>query len=213
MDNFANKVLEWGKANFRPFPWRFDRTPYKVFVAEFLLQKTDSEKVNYIFERILRKYPDLKALSEAGELELREYTGGLGLRYRSRRMIDAAKAFMTGFGGIVPCDRQALLSARGIGNYMTNAILCFGFGAPAAIIDTNTARILMRYWDIQQRVSRCRDDRLLWTFAEGLVPGDFAADYNYALLDLGALVCHAQKANCSQCPLDIECMDRLIHLR
>lgn len=140
MDRFVSQVLEWGNSNFRPFPWRFNRTTYKVFVAEFLLQKTDAQKVAYVFEPIIEKYPNLKALSKANEAKLKKYIDGLGLSYRSRRMIEAAKTFMTRFGGVIPCNQEALLGVKGIGKYMANAVLCFGFGISTPILDTNIAK-------------------------------------------------------------------------
>lgn len=208
-NKFLRQVLKWGRINFRPFPWRFDRTPYKVLVAEFLLQKTDAQKVTCVFGAVIKRYPNLKALSKADESELRNYIGGLGLAYRSKRMIEAAETFMNRFGGRIPCSYKALLSAKGIGKYMANAVLCFGFETATPILDTNVARILIRYWGVQQRTSRCREDSSLWRFAGQLVPNDLASDYNYALLDLGALVCHARKPDCLECPLNRGCIKRI----
>lgn len=201
-------LLLWGMRNFRPFPWRVQRTPYKVFISEFLLQKTDAEKVMDVYQSMLNAYPDLEALGSASEMNLRKTLRDLGLYYRSSRMIDAAKEIISRFDGEIPWDEGALLSLRGIGKYIANAILCFGFGFQVPLIDTNIARILKRHWELQSAVSRPRDDKSLWEFARALVPNKAAQQYNYALLDLGALICHAREPGCNDCPLGKTCEGR-----
>lgn len=205
MDDFVELVFEWGKDKFRPFPWRMKRKPYKIFVAEFLLQKTDSEKVMSVYDLVINKYPNPKALSKARSTELAQCIKRLGLSYRSERMIGAAKTIVTRFQGNIPCSQNMLLNIKGIGRYMANAILCFGFGYCVPLIDTNIARILQRYWGIQSSISRPREDRYLWDFAGELVPKNEAPNYNYSLLDLGALICHARLPECKKCPLLENC--------
>jgi hypothetical protein len=36
----VDAVIKWEKEHWVPYPWRVDRTPYKVLVAEVLLQRT-----------------------------------------------------------------------------------------------------------------------------------------------------------------------------
>lgn len=51
------------------------------------------------------------------------------------------------YNGVIPNKREELLAIRGIGNYTSNAILCFGYNKPYAIVDTNVIRVFERFFD------------------------------------------------------------------
>ncbi len=205
--NFKTTVLLWSKLNKRLLPWRQNRTPFKVLVSEFLLQKTDAKKAAYVYPVLLENYPNVQALSIAEPQQLKKYIKGIGLSYRSERMIRTAQIIMKDHEGVVPNKLDALMDLPGVGRYIANAVLCFGFGYSAALIDTNTARILQRYWGVKPKTIRPREDKSLWKFAEKLVPSETAPEYNYALLDLGALVCRHRSPHCQICPLFESCYE------
>jgi A/G-specific adenine glycosylase len=85
------------------------------------------------------------------------------------------------------------------------AIRSFAFGARAAILDTNVARVLLRVFigagSPKAHVMR----RHLWTLSEALVPHRHVFDFNQALMDFGATVCTARKPKCLICPLRRMC--------
>ena len=45
----------------------------------------------------------------------------------------------------------------------------------------------------------------LWRLAEALVPARGSADWNQALMDLGATICTARAPKCSVCPVQADC--------
>ena len=90
--------------------------------------------------------------------------------------------------GSVPDDELTLRSLPGVGDYVAQAVLCFGFGRRAVLVDTNTQRITARLND--RDTTRRWQIRLdLYRLAGARGPD---AEFNYALLDLGALVCRAE---------------------
>ncbi|MEO7520280.1 MAG: hypothetical protein ABIW79_00550, partial [Gemmatimonas sp.] len=80
------------------------------------------------------------------------------------------------------------------------------------LVDTNVARVLLRYFAprhaASDRIKGALGQRLAWTLAERTLPargGSAAWQHNQALIELGALVCTARVARCDGCPLRRDC--------
>lgn len=79
-----------------------------------------------------------------------------------------------------------------VGDYVVAAVSCFAFGEQVPIIDANVKRLVTRIFGC--------DKREVPLYARGLLPDGWAAEWNYALLDLGAVICGV-KPICGKCPL------------
>lgn len=104
----------------------------------------------------------------------------------------------------IPTNQAQLLALPGVGKYTARSICANAYGQPLAILDTNVARILERFFGLLGgRVkSRCK---LLWKAAEQVAPKTEVSKWNLTLLDFGALVCTAKNPRCTQCPLQQQC--------
>ncbi|WP_081942956.1 A/G-specific adenine glycosylase [Myxosarcina sp. GI1] len=200
---YRRKLLAWQKTNLRDFPWRQTKNPYQILVAEFLLQRTDAVTVLPLYEDFLRRYPTLEILSQAKVTEIENFLQPLGLFFRASRLHETAN-IIANEGGKVPNSEIQLLKLPGIGKYTARAICACAFNQPLAVLDTNVARILERFFGLQgERVkSRCK---LLWQAAELTAPQRKVGRWNLTLLDFGAKVCTARKPACSNCPLAKKC--------
>ena len=91
----------------------------------------------------------------------------------------------------------------GVGDYIASAVQCFAFGRPSVLLDTNTRRIA-------RRVLGDDSARPLWSIRLHLreLAGEEGADaqWNQALLDLGALVCKSRRPACGECPVRTYCV-------
>src|SRR5581483_12347596 len=100
-------------------------------------------------------------------------------------------------------DPAALRALPGVGEYTANAISCFGFDQAVACVDTNIRRVLGRVF---------RGDELPGKAAAALAAQALAserpADWNAALMDLGALICRARTPQCFRCPVARWCVAR-----
>ena len=76
---FRQQLLTWSQQNFREFPWRKTSEPYPILIAEFLLQKTDANKVLPVYKKFLAKYPTLQDLATANVEEIATLLKSLGL--------------------------------------------------------------------------------------------------------------------------------------
>lgn len=202
--DFANALVRWYRSNARSFPWREEwrRSPYCVLVAEILLKRTRAENAVLTYGYLVDCYPDAAALAGAKLPKLEAFLRPIGLhRTRARELKRIAEALVERHGGEVPRSFDELIALPGVGRYVANAVLCFGFEIPVPIVDVNVRRVLGRYFGLAEGV----DDGAYWAVASRLLaPGD-AAEFNWALLDLGALVCAARGPKCEGCPLAKGC--------
>ena len=201
---FRHHLSIWGTQNLRDFPWRQTCDSYAILVAEFLLQKTDAFTVLPIYEIFLSRYPMLDKLVKANIEELGELLKPLGLYFRAKRLYQCACIILEQYGGKIPDSEKQLLELPGIGKYTTRAICSQAFSQPLAVLDTNVARILERFFGLQgERVkSRCK---ILWGAAEIIAPNKEVGKWNLTLLDFGAMVCRAKNPLCNDCPLSAKC--------
>ena len=202
--SFADHVLRWAGQNFSEFPWRTNRSPYEILVAEFLLKRTTATAVNRVYDDFLNRFPSLQEIASASEEELVQYLSGVGLqRQRARSLNRLATWLLTSHDGDVPSDLESLLEVPGLGDYSAAAILSFGFGTPIAVLDANVERIITRVFGnwLPTRSSKA----LLNEVAQRLLAPDNHREYNYGLLDLGRSVCRYAAPKCGVCPLNSIC--------
>ena len=201
---FADHILKWAGQNFGEFPWRGNRSPYEILVAEFLLKRTTATAVNRVYENFVDKFPSLQAIASTSEEELVQSLSGVGLqRQRARSLKRLVTWLLTTRGGDVPYDLKSLLEVPGIGDYSAAAILSFGHGTRIAVLDANVERIIARVFgnSLPPRPSKTTLNEV----AQRLLPVERHREYNYGLLDLGRLVCRYADPKCGICPLNSVC--------
>ena len=202
---FRRTLLNWYAAHGRDLPWRRTDDPYHILVSEIMLQQTQVERVLPKYDEWLKKFPSLAALAAAPVDEVTETWYPLGYNIRPRRLHDIARESVERYGGRLPSDEGTLRSFKGIGPYTAGAILSFAFRRPAAILDTNVARVLFRVFVGRGHARSHAMRRRLWKISEALVPRRDAFDFNQALMDFGATVCVARKPLCLVCPMARMC--------
>jgi A/G-specific adenine glycosylase len=208
-----NRLLRWYSANRRRLPWRERPEPYRVWVAEIMLQQTQVATVLPYYERFLARFPGVEALASAGEEEVTALWSGLGYYSRARNLHRAARILMESHGGRVPAERAQLEALPGIGRYTAGAILSIAFGIEEPIVDGNVRRFLSRLF--LEPPAPGRSGRAaamapilpaqIEAWAHALVRGAPAADLNQALMEIGALICRPSAPLCPACPLASLC--------
>ena len=197
---FRRDLLRWHDANARDFPWRRHIDPWHVLMAEVCLHRTRADQARPVYEALAELAPTPEDMViNAGKA--RRKMKSLGLRWRAANMVKIARALVNEHDGQVPDDDFQLRQLPGVGDYVANAVMTFGFGRPAVLVDTNTARIVGRV--------REREHNRRWQLRLDLHdlagPKGPDAEFNYALLDFGALVCKARSPLCGECPLRSHC--------
>lgn len=203
---FQKRLLEWYQDNRRTFSWRETRNPYCILLSEVLLQKTNAQKVQDVYDKIVSRYPTLEELAKSRAEELTEMLMPLGLQQkRSSRLRSIAGILVEESNGEVPRGRDELLALPGVGDYVANAVLCLAYGEELPLLDTNIIRILQRVFNMRSLKSRPRTDSTLWAAAREMIPEGKAREFNLGMLDFAAQVCTARNPKCSECTVSDLC--------
>jgi A/G-specific adenine glycosylase len=204
------RLLAWYDADRRTLPWRFAQhgaDPYRVWLAEVMLQQTQVAAVVPYFQRFVARFPTLEALAAAREDDVLALWSGLGYYARARNLRAAARAAVARHGGL-PASLEALRALPGFGPYTAGAVASIAFAIPASAVDGNVARVLARLFLVEgDPAARATGERLR-AIADALVPADRPGDWNQALMDLGATVCRKPSPACVRCPVAPLCRAR-----
>jgi len=199
---FQRRLISWYSKYGRDLPWRRTRDPYAILVSEVMLQQTQVQRAMLYYDKFLRRYPTVDELAHADEAEVRETWEGLGYYARARNLQRTAQKIVAEHKGRFPRRPEELTALPGIGQYTAGAVLSFAFRRDAAILDTNAARVLTRFFALppEQQITS-----FLWTVARQVTPSGQAHLFNQAIMDLGATICVARTPRCPACPLRVVC--------
>lgn len=205
-DWFTARVLAWAEQHGRTnLPWQRDRNPYRVWVAEIMLQQTQVQTVIPFFERFMSSLPTVNSLADAPLDDVLSLWTGLGYYRRARLLHQAAIQIVKEHHGQVPNSLAALLDLPGIGRSTAGAILSSGFDQRGVILDGNVKRVLARFHAVDGELRRAAVLNELWTLAEIHTPDERNAEYAQAIMDLGATCCTKSAPSCSRCPVHARC--------
>jgi A/G-specific adenine glycosylase len=198
---FVERLILWHKNNKRHFEWRYTKDPYRILVAEMMLQKTDASKVESVYSKFIQKYSDPYILANSDISEIKKEIHLLGIHQRAERLIKMAETLVNKFNGKVPYTKPELMELFGVGDYISNAVLCFAYNKDVPLLDTNIVRILARVFSIISKKTRPRTDPKMWEIVESIIPQGKAKEFNLSLLDFSAKVCTAKNPKHEICPL------------
>lgn len=201
-------LLDWFARHARALPWRHpvERSdPYRVLVAEVMLQQTQVVTVVPYYRRWLQRFPDLQALAGADEEAVLRAWQGLGYYRRARNLRRAADQVVRRFGGELPRTRGELERLPGVGRYTAAAVAALAFGRPGVAVDANVRRLAARLHGWPSAPADAEVERaLLARF--GAPEAHEVAAFAEALIELGALLCSPVAPACGRCPLAAGCV-------
>ncbi|KZZ59140.1 hypothetical protein A3762_06035 [Oleiphilus sp. HI0125] len=204
--DFAKRILAWFDINGRKdLPWQSDKTPYRVWVSEIMLQQTQVAAVIGYYQRFMEHFPDIHSLAHAEEQQVLAQWAGLGYYARARNLHKAAKHVVFDLDGAFPSDVEKIMELSGIGRSTAGAISSIAFKRSAPILDGNVKRVLTRLHDIEGWPGRREIEKQLWQLADNYTPTERCEDYTQAIMDLGATLCTRSTPQCTQCPFQTDC--------
>jgi A/G-specific adenine glycosylase len=208
--DFAARLLRWFDADGRhDLPWQHPRTPYRVWLAEIMLQQTQVQTVLPYYARFLAALPTLPALAAASHDQVMALWSGLGYYARARHLHAAAQRCVAQHGGELPDEFEALAALPGIGRSTAGAILAQAHGQRHPILDGNVKRVLCRLHGVGGFPGSSAVEKQLWALAESHLPHARLADYTQAIMDFGATLCTRSDPACVLCPLQDDCVARI----
>lgn len=209
-DTLSEKILAWFQEHGRhDLPWQKHKTPYRVWVSEIMLQQTQVSTVIPYYARFMARFPDIKTLAEADIDTVLHLWTGLGYYARARNLHKAAQIIQRQYKGQFPDSVDALTELPGIGRSTAGGIIAAAMNKRAVILDGNVKRVLCRFHCVEGWPDQTQTLKKLWDIADEHTPQVQCADYNQAMMDLGASLCSRSKPACGLCPLQDECKAHL----
>lgn len=203
---FSQRLLNWyTQCGRHDLPWQQDRSLYRVWISEIMLQQTQVATVIPYFERFMTRFPDTRSLADARQDEVLHLWTGLGYYARARNLHKAAQIIRDDYADQFPEEFDAVLALPGIGRSTAGAILAQALGQRHVILDGNVKRVLTRLYAIEGWPGKKAVENELWKLATQLTPEQQLTDYTQAIMDLGATAC-ARKPTCSACPVTDLCV-------
>ena len=194
-------LTRWYARNARDLPWRRTGDAYSIWISEIMLQQTTVATVIPYFERFLKSFPTIGKLARAAEDEVLRHWEGLGYYSRARNIHKTARQLAAEQGGRFPESVEELVQLPGIGRYTAGAIASFAFDVRAPIVEANTLRLYCRLLGYDGDPRSTAGQRLLWEFAERILPRSHAGRFNQALMELGGTLCTPSEPDCETCPV------------
>ncbi|MFZ0699963.1 MAG: A/G-specific adenine glycosylase [Thermoplasmata archaeon] len=201
----ARALLAWFRNTRRALPWRDDRDPYHIWVAEVLLQQTRVDQAVPYFERFVARFPTVRSLARARESQILKAWEGAGYYARARNLGKAARQLARRPHGTLPRTVPELEELPGVGPYIARAVASLAFGAPVLALEANGRRVGARWWAEMGDVRTPAIARVLDRHLTELLPRDSPGEFNEALMELGETVCLPTSPRCNRCPVSATC--------
>ena len=168
---FSDKLLDWYARHGRHhLPWQLDKTPYRVWLSEIMLQQTQVAAVIPYYHRFLESFPTIKVLANTDIDRVLQHWQGLGYYARARNLHKAAQIIRDQYGGSFPENMEAVLALPGIGRSTAAAILTFACDQSWPILDGNVKRVLARCYEVKGWYGRSETMKQLWQLSESVTP-------------------------------------------
>jgi A/G-specific adenine glycosylase len=202
---FVRAIRRWSAQNQYTHPWRRTTDPFKILVAEVLLQLTPAARVTPVYRLLIKHFPTPKRLAEAPLESITDIIRPLGLINRAERLKIVAGCIVRQHGGTVPTSHRSLRRLKGVGQYTASAVRCFAFDRRVIILDANIVRILNRVFSLDLDVRKVASSQMVWNEMEQLKCLRQDRRTNWALLDFARTVCTAYQPKCVSCPVNSLC--------
>lgn len=207
---FRGTLLRWFKKNKRNYPWRNTKNPFRVLIAEMMLQRTKADQVLPVYKNFFMEFKKPSDVTYVTMRKLNRLLYPLGLKWRIKRFKEVSQELTNNFNGKVPVKRDEILTLPGVGEYVAGIVLSIAFNKKEWIVDSNVVRVFKRYFGVSTSREGRRDKHVI-ELAKKYVNCTNPKNANLALLDFAALVCtpHRPKHDC--CPLSNNCHYFLKH--
>lgn len=153
----------------------------------------------------MRNFSKVHDLSQIGEKSLQRILSSLGLKWRTKMLLQALRVIDNDFGGDIPIDKHKLLSLPGIGDYIASAVRVFSISSDDPLIDTNTVRIISRVYGIKATDSTRKSKVIASRYSDLRNDADPKA-FGFSMIDLASLICKPRMPECSHCPVNKHCI-------
>ncbi|MCH2176425.1 MAG: A/G-specific adenine glycosylase [Lentisphaeria bacterium] len=199
-------LLSWFEKEQRYMPWREQKSAYRTWISEIMLQQTRVDTVIPYFNRFMKHFTDVYELANAKQDEVLKFWEGLGYYSRARKLHECAQVLVTDYHGVFPETYEELLKLPGLGPYTAAAITSIAFAQPVPVVDGNVFRVHARLYGDYDDISKPNTRKKVFEhLLEPVKVSKHPSYFNQGIMELGALICTPQNPNCTKCPVSKFC--------
>lgn len=175
---------------------------YELVLAVMLSAQTTDKRVNMVTSVLFKKYPNLKALSEAKLEDIIQIIRPIGtFNKKALNVINIAKRLLDDCNGVVPNNREYLESLPGVGRKTTNVVLSNLFNEPCIAVDTHVSRVSIRLGLAKEG----DDPYTIETKLNKYFKKEDLCRRHHQLVLFGRYHCMARNPKCEECKLKDVC--------
>ncbi len=178
---------------------------YEFLIAIVLSAQSTDKRVNSVTPILFSEYNNLKLLKEANLCDLEKIIRPVGsFRKKAYYVKEIARILDEECGGVVPTDRDKLLSFPGVGRKTINVFLSEYYNIPAIAVDTHVERVAKRLG-----LAKENDDVLtVETKLQKKFDKSLWSRLHLQLVLFGRYHCKAIKPECYNCGLIDICREK-----
>ncbi|AEC03022.1 DNA-(apurinic or apyrimidinic site) lyase [Parasphaerochaeta coccoides DSM 17374] len=178
-----------------------DSSPFRVLIATLISLRT-KDAVTYAASRRLFSVANTpRAMLALSQEQIETAIAPAGFfRTKARNILEISKKLVEEHGGLVPPDKEALVSLPGVGTKTANLTLNLGFGIDAICVDCHVHTIANRTGWVSTKNPEQTEKEL-----EKILPRRFWIPLNELLVSYGQKICTSVSPRCSICPIASTC--------
>ena len=174
---------------------------YELLIATVLSAQSTDKRVNSVTKILFEKY-DLLALKDADIKEIEDIIKPVGTYTRKALYIkEIANKLIKDYNGVVPNNREYLLTLPGVGRKTTNVVLSNLFDVPTFAVDTHVFRVSKRLGIAKSKDDVLKVEKKLMKY----FPKEKWSRLHHRLVLFGRYTCKSIKPDCINCPFNKKC--------
>ena len=171
---------------------------YELVIAVMLSAQTTDKAVNNVTRILFKRYQSLEELNNATLSDIEEIIKPIGLyKNKAKNLKGIVKDLIERFNGVVPSNKEALMTLTGVGNKTAGVIRAEVFKIPDLPVDTHILRISKRLNLAKKDDAPIDVERKL----KRLIPEERWIKSHHQLIHFGRYFCLARSPKCRECKL------------
>ena len=176
---------------------------YELVIEVMLSAQTTDKSVNAVTPILFKKYPTLDTLYDAPLEDIEEIIKPIGLyKNKAKNLKGIVKDLVDRFNGVVPSDKEQLMTLPGVGNKTAGVIRAEIFQIPDLPVDTHILRISKRLNLAKKDDEPIDVERKL----KKIIPEERWIKSHHQLIHFGRYYCIARSPKCENCKISDMCI-------
>jgi len=165
-----------------------------------MLQQTTVKTVENKILEIINIFPSFNSFKNKKLEQLLRVWSGLGYYNRAVNLFKAVTIINNKFNGVLPDNRDSLISLPGVGTYTSSAILAIGHNQKAFPIDVNVKRLVERISGAEFKDNEV--ESILSLACKKKISYRSLAE---SMMDFSSIICKKNNPDCDKCKFSNFC--------